>query len=98
VSKTNETESYVETLKMAEEIDQHVAHATIRLGEIKISGLKIWSTRKGRLYVHWPSYWAVWRWIEVVEVSPEQRSDIEADVIACFRDKKKQLKKENKVK
>ncbi len=98
MNKTTETESYVENLWMAEEIDQHVAHATIKLGDFKIKGLKIWSTWKGSLYVHWPSYKSAWGWKEVVEISPEQRSDVEADVIASYRDRKKQLKKEQKEK
>ena len=94
----DESASYVESLVLTQEIPQHVAHVSIRIGDLKISGLKIWRAKNGRIYLHWPSFKSDWRWLEVVELDPDLRSDIEADVISAYKDERKRAAKEAKEK
>lgn len=96
MNKQTETESYVENLQMAGEIHQHVAHATIRIGEIQIRGVKIWRAKNGRLFTHWPSFKLGFGWEDVIELPAELRTDIEADVISAYKDERKRAAKEEK--
>jgi len=87
-----EERGYVEDIRLAQEIDQHVAHATIKIGDIQIRGVKIWRTKNGRLYTHWPSFKEGYRWEDVIEMPADLRADIEADVISAYKVRKKEEK------
>lgn len=50
------------------------------------------NSTSGRLRVFFPSYHVAGSiWEDSVDVPPEQRSDIEAEIIAAYRDQKREL-------
>ena len=95
---SDESTSYVESLVLTQEIPQHVAHVTVKVGNITVNGLKIWRAKNGRIYVHWPSFKQGFSWEDVVKLDPDLRSDIEADVISAYKDERKRAAKEAKEK
>lgn len=86
----------VEYVNLAADIDRRVALVTLKIADICIHGVAIWRSRHGRLRVHFPSYNAGWSWEEAIELPPELRSEVEAEVIAAYKTAKAQAKKEEK--
>jgi len=86
----------IEHVNLAADIDRRVALVTLKIADICIHGVAIWRSRHGRLRVHFPSYNAGWSWEEAIELPPELRSEVEAEVIAAYKTAKAQAKKEEK--
>jgi DNA-binding cell septation regulator SpoVG len=82
---------YVERITLASELDKKVACAEIKVGDIIIRGVHVWRSGNGRLRVFFPSYHVVGPvWQDSVVVSAEVRSEIEAELIAAYREQRKE--------
>ncbi len=84
VPKTTE-KSCVEAISLAPDMDQRIALATVRLGDVLIRGVAVWRGRYGRLRVYFPSYRLGSGWDEVISLPDELRTEIEADVISAYK-------------
>jgi hypothetical protein len=83
-----ESTTCVSAIMLAQDIERRVAFATMRLGEIAISGFAVWRSRNGRLSVLFPRYPLGKMWVDVIEVPPELRAQIEADIISAYKAEK----------
>jgi hypothetical protein len=88
----------VEAIRLAQEIDQRVAYATLRLGEATIRGVAVWRSRNGKLSVFFPRYKFGAGWDDVIELAADLRSQVDADVIAAYKDAKAAAQKEQREK
>ena len=86
----------IEHVNLAADIDRLVALVTLKIADLCIHRVAIWRSLHGRLRVHFPSYNAGWSWDEAIELPPELRSEVEAEVIAAYKTAKAQAKKEEK--
>ena len=86
---------YVEHIRLADELEKRVALASVRLGEVLIHGVTVWQSGRGRIRVYFPSYKAGYRWDEAIELPQELRSEVEADVIAAYKEAKLKAKRES---
>jgi hypothetical protein len=84
-----EPNRYVQHLMLATEIDKKVAFATVQIGNITIRGIIVWQSPRGKLRVFFPSCSLGYGYEDSVTVPAELRSEIEAEVIAAYRDHKK---------
>jgi hypothetical protein len=82
------TSSYVEHIALAQEMEHRIALATLRIGEVTIRGVAVWRSRNGRLRVYFPSYKLGSGWDEVISLPEDLRTQIEADVIAAYKQAK----------
>ena len=81
---------YVQGVTTSKQLDKKVAWAEVKVGDILIRGIHVWRSGNGRLRVHFPSYCVADRiWIDTVVVPDEIRSEIEAEVIAAYREQKR---------
>ena len=80
------TSASVERIRLMDELEHRVALATVHVGGVQISGLVIWRSGNGRLRVYWPRYWDGAGQVEAIGLPPEVRADIEADVIAAYKE------------
>ena len=87
------SKSYVESLRLADELEKRVALASVRIGEVLIHGVTVWQSGRGRIRVYFPSYKQGFRWDEAIELSQDLRSEIEADVISRYKSEKQKAKK-----
>lgn len=88
---------YVERITLAPELDKKVASAEIKVGDITVRGVHIWRSGNGRLRVFFPGYHVVGHAFEDSVVVPaEVRSEIEAEVIAAYREQKKEADRTTK--
>lgn len=78
----------VEKIELDTELEKRVGLATVRIGEVIVRGITIWRTPTGRLRVYSPSYRRSAGFDEAIELSPELRAELEADVIAAYRSAK----------
>jgi hypothetical protein len=83
----------VERMVIASDRDRREALATVKIGNVRISGVAVWRGGNGRLSVYWPRYWDGAGQSEAIELAPELRAEIESDVISAYRDIKTQAKK-----
>lgn len=82
--------SYVEAISLAADADRRVALASVRVGEVLIRGVAVWRSRHGKLRVYFPSYRSGPNlYDEAIELPAELRSEIEAEVLARYREAKK---------
>jgi hypothetical protein len=88
------TNSYVEDIALAQEMEHRIALATVRIGEVQIRGIAVWRSKNGKLSVFFPSYKLGSVWVDAICVPDELRSEIEADVIAAYKEAKTAAKKE----
>lgn len=86
-----ESNRYVESVTLATERDQKVGFADIKIGDIKVRGITVWRSGNGRMRVFFPSYSTAHRiFADCIDVPSELRSEIEAEVIAAYRTKKRE--------
>lgn len=88
------TNSLVEQIVLAQEVDHRVALATVRLGEVQIRGVAVWRSKNGKLSVFFPSYRLGSVWVDAIYVPEDLRSEIEADVITAYKNAKAAAKEE----
>jgi hypothetical protein len=67
------------------QLDRRVALATVKIGDVSISGVTVWRGGNGKLSVYWPRFWNGAGQSDVISVEPELRGDVEADVIAAYK-------------
>ncbi len=91
--KATTSKSYVESLRLADELEKRVALASVRIGEVLIQGVTVWQSGRGRIRVYFPSWKAGYRWEEVIDLPNELRSEIETDVISRYKSEKQKAKK-----
>ena len=97
MSETQEKgKSYVESLRLANELEKRVALASVRIGDVLIHGVTVWQSGRGRIRVYFPSYKQGFRWDEAIDLSQELRSEIETDVISRYKSEKQKAKKAEK--
>jgi hypothetical protein len=78
---------YLQRMTLATEIDKRVGFASVKVGDIAINGITVWRSGNGRLSVLFPRYNAGNQiWLDTVEVTPETRAEIDAEVIAAYRE------------
>lgn len=94
--KATTSKGYVESLRLANELEKRVALASVRIGEVLIHGVTVWQSGRGRIRVYFPSYKQGYRWDEAIELSQELRSEIETDVISRYKSEKQKAKKAEK--
>ncbi len=87
---------YVESLRLADELEKRVALASVRIGDVLIHGVTVWQSGRGRIRVYFPSYKQGFRWDEAIELSQDLRSEVETDVIAAYKAEKQKAKKVEK--
>lgn len=76
---------------LADQAPQRMAVASVTIGPVTIHGLVVWRARNGHLRVFWPSYRIPGpcnAYQDTVEIEPDLREQIEAAIIAAYRDKK----------
>ena len=97
MNDTEETsKSYVESLRLADELEKRVALASVRIGDVLIHGVTVWQSGRGRIRVYFPSYKQGFRWDEAIELSQDLRSEVETDVISRYKSEKQKAKKAEK--
>ena len=84
---------YLQGITMATEVDKKVAFANVKIGEITVRGITVWRSGNGHLRVFFPRYTRGLFWEDIVSVPPEIRSAIETEVIAAYREEKKEERK-----
>jgi len=84
-----EAQQYVEQIRVHDQLQRLVGLAVVKIGEVRIRGVAVWRSRNGRLRVYWPRYWDGARQEEAIDLPPELRTDVEADVIAAYKEAKK---------
>ena len=94
--KATTSKSYVESLRLADELEKRVALASVRIGDVLIHGVTVWQSGRGRIRVYFPSYKQGYRWDEAIELSQDLRSEVETDVIAAYKAEKQKAKKVEK--
>ena len=87
------TKGYVETIKLADELEKRVALASVRIGDVLILGVTVWQSGRGRIRVYFPSFKVGYRWDEAIELPQELRSEVEADVISAYKAEKQKARK-----
>ena len=90
------TNSYVEHISLAQEMENRIALATVRIGDVTIRGVAVWRSRNGRLRVYFPSYRLGSGWDEAISLPDEVRTEIEADVISAYKQAKTATKSNNR--
>lgn len=80
-----ETNSYVEKVTLAEDIDKRIAFASVRIGDVLIRGVAVWRGRGGKLRVYFPSYRLGDAWYDAIDLPEDLRTEVEADVIASYK-------------
>lgn len=88
MTKKDGTDGFVQRVDLAVDWDRRVALADVRIGDVLIRGVAVWKAKSGKLHVQWPSYKfreGQGGYREAVELPPDLRSEIEADVIAAYR-------------
>ncbi len=78
----------VEKMVLDTELEKRVGLATVKIGEVIVRGITVWRTPAGRLRVYFPSYRRSAGFDEAIELSPELRAELEADVIAAYKSAK----------
>jgi hypothetical protein len=94
MTTVNEPNTCVESISLMDELEKRVALATIRLGDVQMRGVAVWRSENGRLRVHFPGYKLGAGWDDAIYVTHELRSEIEADVIAAYKNAKSAAQKE----
>ncbi len=87
---------YVESLRLANELEKRVALASVRIGDVLIHGVTVWQSGRGRIRVYFPSFKQGYRWDEAIELSQDLRSEVETDVIAAYKAEKQKQKQAEK--
>jgi hypothetical protein len=86
--------THVETISLSDDLDKRIALATVRLVEVLIRGVAVWRSRHGKLRVYFPSYRLGAGWDEAIYLPEELRTEVEADVIAAYKNAKAEAKKD----
>ncbi len=89
------TNSYVEHIALAQEMEHRIAFATVCIGDVTIRGVAVWRSRNGKLRVYFPSYRLGSGWDEAISLPDELRTEIEADVISAYKQAKTAAKNNN---
>jgi hypothetical protein len=90
----------VENITLAPEVEKEVGRVTVRVDGLLIRGIKIWASKTGKAKVYFPRTYERGSWVDAVEVPPETRSRIEAEVLAAYDQAKRvaiTLKQEREV-
>jgi hypothetical protein len=77
----------VETIEFINDLERRVAFASVKIGEVLINGVTIWRSPQGRLRVFFPSFRRAAGYDDVITLSPDLRAEVEAEIIATYRDK-----------
>ena len=88
MTTVDEPNTCVESITLMDEVDKRVALVTVRLGEVQIRGIAVWRSKNGKLSVFFPSYKLGSVWVDAIDVPEDLRSEIEADVIAAYKNAK----------
>ena len=88
--------TYVESLRLADELEKRVALASVRIGDVLIHGVTVWQSGRGRIRVYFPSFKQGYRWDEAIELSQDLRTEVETDVIAAYKAEKQKQKQAEK--
>jgi hypothetical protein len=81
----SETNGYVEKLTLADQLDKRIALCTLRIGDVLIHGVAVWRGPGGKLRVYFPSYKLEHGWADAIELPEDLRTQVEADVIASYK-------------
>jgi hypothetical protein len=92
---TEEKKSHVENIRLAPEMEKEVAMATVRIGDVLIRGVRVWKSPQGKLRVFFPGHKLGPAWEDTIDLSSEVRSEVEADVIAAYKDTKAQAERKS---
>jgi len=82
---------YLSSITLATEVDKKVGSAEIKIGDARIGGITVWRGLNGKLRVFFPSQKVGYGWAETLSLPAEMRTEIEAEVIAAYRERKKEL-------
>ena len=89
--KAREAKKYsyeVKAVDLAVDWDRRVALVDVRIGGVLICGVAVWRSKRGHLFVKWPSYKShdsYGSYSEAVSLPSELCAEIEADVIAAYK-------------
>lgn len=81
-----------EMTKLVEETPKRVATVSVTIGSVTVHGVIVWRGKNGHLRVFWPEHKSPAGfniWLETVELAPDLREQIEASVIAAYKDARK---------
>jgi hypothetical protein len=84
----------VESISFTADQEKRVALANVRIGCTLIRGIAIWRSGNGRLRVYLPSYRLGRIFDEAVQLPDDLRTDVEAAVIAAFKEAKAEAEKD----
>jgi hypothetical protein len=89
---------FIQSLRLSADWDHREALASVRVGEVIIDGISVWrNPRRGTLRVNFPGYpQGHGQYGEAIELPAELRSEIEEEVLAQYREKKKEAAKSTK--
>jgi hypothetical protein len=82
----------IDQIALAKEIDRKVAVASVRFGELLIRGITVWQGPRGGLRVFLPSFKNGFTWEDHLVFPTELRAEIEANVIAAFKERRLEAK------
>lgn len=82
--KETRTKIQVERIIPAEDRDKVVAVANIKVGDMRVRGLRIWKSAKGKLSVFFPSHKLGEYWEEYVSFPQELHAEVAAKVISAY--------------
>ncbi len=88
---------YVSKITLATELDKKVAFADIKVGDVTVRGVAVWRAANGKLSVFLPSQGTRHGFVNIIDLPPEIRSEIDAEVISTYRARKKEFDREAKV-
>jgi len=87
-----EEKSCVETVSLAQDNERRVAFASVRLGDVLIRGIAVWSSPKGHLRVYFPSYRIGSGFDDAIRLPRELQTQVELDVISAYKEAISQAK------
>lgn len=86
----------IKHVNLAADIDRRTALITVGIGSVRIHGVAIWRSPRGKLSVYFPSFYFGSSRQEAIELPPDLRMEVESQILAAFRDAKKRQKAEEK--
>lgn len=75
----------VQKIEFISDLEKRVAFASVQIGEVTVNGLAVWRSGNGRLRVFFPSYRRSCGYDEAISLSPDLRTEVEAEVITAYK-------------
>ena len=75
----------VERIEFVRDLEKRVAFASVKIGDVSISGVAIWRSGNGRLRVFFPSYRRDRGYDDAISLPPDLRTEVEAEVITAYK-------------